>query len=374
MCVIIVRQPGVTLPFDKLQTACKVNAHGWGLAVVDRGKITTRYELLESGNDPENVARALEDANDQLALLHLRFVTAGDKSLENCHPFSVLRHSLHGLDVVLAHNGTLYNYRGNGSDGPSDTKNFVRQYVTPLLERAVTFTGNANLLKDEFTVKLLEKEVSTNSVVTLLDAEGNVLNIHEGHGKQFDGWWASNTYSFNDDHRETKTTTTIYSSWNDYIGADDDGVPYGDDRAYGDTAAAEIITLPTTTTTRSPTIIKPKELDPIVNPTMAIAADRINLALQMAGKRPSASLIKKLLDSKRQTFCKITGIDHLREMTRFDPEDLDELVNFYPEVATVLLQDLLFELYLRDNKPLLHTAVPFDASTTNGTTHGQPVS
>jgi hypothetical protein len=36
----------------------------------------------------------------------------------------------------------------------------------------------------------------------------------------------------------------------------------------------------------------------------------------------------------------------------------------------------LFELYLKDNKPLLHTAVPFDASTTttNGTTHGQPVS
>ena len=109
-----------------------------------------------------------------------------------------------------------------------------------------------------------------------------------------------------------------------------------------------------------------------MNPTMAIAADRINLALQMAGKRPSAPLIKKLLESKRQTFCQITGIDHLREMTRFDPEDINELVNFYPEVVTVLLQDLLFELYLRDNKPLLHTAVPFGVSTS--ATHGQPVS
>src|SRR5438045_8963039 len=99
MCVIIVRQPGVTLPFDKLQTACKVNAHGWGLAVVDRGRIELSHQLTAEGNNPDGVARALEDASDQLALLHLRFVTAGDKSLENCHPFRVLRHSLHGLDV-----------------------------------------------------------------------------------------------------------------------------------------------------------------------------------------------------------------------------------------------------------------------------------
>jgi len=371
MCVIIVRQPGVTLPFEKLQAACKVNAHGWGLAVVDRGKIETKYELQEAGNDPENVGRALEAAKDQLILLHLRFVTAGDKSLANCHPFSVLRKSLHGMDVVLAHNGTLYSYR-TGYEGWSDTKNFVHQYVTPLLERHIAFTGNANLLRDEFTVKLLEKEVSTNSVVTLLDAEGNVLNIHESNGKHFEGWWASNTYSFDDTHRETKTTT-VWSNWDDYV---DDGSAYGDDRACGgDTAAAEAIRLPATTTTTSttPTIIRPKEPDPEIMPhNVAIAADRISLALKMTDKRPSPSLIKQLLNDKRQTFCKITGIDHLREMTRFDPEDIEELVSFYPEVVTVLIQDLLFELYLKDNKPLLHTAVPFDASKSEA--YGQPVS
>src|SRR5262249_3696101 len=154
-------------------------------------------------------------------------------------------------------------------------------------ERVVNFTGNANVLKDEFTNKLIEKEVSVNSVITLLDADGNVLNIHEDHGQKFDGWWASNTYSFNDAHREVKTGSQ-WQSWNDYIHEynDDDGRAYG-----GDTAASNVCSISSTTTSGAsttlpkaanlPTIIKPGDPDPEINPALNTAADRITLALQM---------------------------------------------------------------------------------------------
>jgi hypothetical protein len=369
MCVIIVRNPGITLPFEKIQSACKVNNHGWGLAVVDRGRIDLRRELDDDGNDPEVIAKALEDAKDNQVMLHLRYVTAGDKHLKNCHPFPVLTEARHGLDVVLAHNGTLYSYR-NPNDGDSDTKHFVDEFVTPLLERTVLYSGKQHLLDDPFVKKLLNKEITTSSVVTLLDGNGNIHTINHDNGHDYEGWWASNTYSFNDDHRESKSTSHS-CSFDAYVR----GYDWEDD-GYYQTPVKQQSSIAGNSDDTATIILPFESSDPDIMNDASYEDDAADIkkVLDMTPKTPSTALLRHILNEERKTFCKMVGISSLKEMTRFDPDDIAEFVNFYPEMTTLLIQDLLHELYLKDHKPIKQTVVPIthpantNASTTDVST------
>jgi hypothetical protein len=336
MCVIIVREPGVSIPAEKIVSACKVNPHGWGIVAAKGGKLEKYHEYKEGGNDPDMVMAALDHAKDHKVLLHLRYVTAGDKDVKNCHPFFVLNEEKHGLDVAFAHNGTLYAYRDPVLDGFSDTAHFVQRFLRPLMERTILFSGRRDLLKDEFLEEMLKKECTASSVFALMDGYGSVTYTNKHHGQEHDGWWSSNSYSFKDDHREpVQTSDKQWESWVKGYDAADYGY-YGKPEHTAHTAQQVAIEPDNDDDTQS-------ELED--------ECDQIAKTISMMPNVPSHALITDLLNKDRKGFCQLTGIVNLKEMTRFDPDDISEMVSFYPEATSLLIQDLLYELYLKA-KPL----------------------
>lgn len=377
MCVIIQRQPNVEIPFDKLASACVVNPDGWGVAIADRGKLELRHGL-EKTTDPEKIMKILEDAKTLPVMLHLRYVTQGAKSLENCHPFWSLTRDEHGVDLAFCHNGTLSDWKENDSDY-SDSYWINQKLITPLFQRTAAFVGKENILRDEFSISLLEEMAGYSSLFGLIDGSGTQLAINGDKGKEFEGWWASNEYSFNERHR---TKTTSYSHHSCTTTGEHYSSAYPDDPVVDPwngwekdlQADDEKVTKVFLYVNGKPmyhyyrqdgTLVKEEEAKPVIVPpedpsyvedTEDEIADMVELLDQgedikkvfdMHEKKMSQKLIKHCTAKQRPKFTEVCKIDDLREVTRLDPEDIAELVSFYPEAATVLIQDLLAELYFK---------------------------
>lgn len=206
MCLIITRDPNIELDKESFLTACKINPNGWGLSVPDyAGKLHT-YKSVET--DAEDLYEFLntELINDHI-LLHLRYTTAGDTILRNAHPFPILEEKTDGVDVRMAHNGTLHKYKpslNSNNRWESDTRVFARTYVRPLMKRLIRGVNSWDLFEDEFVQDLIDNELTGSSVLAFMDGFGNIMHVNAlGNGGKFEeGYWVSNKYSFDPKHRE----------------------------------------------------------------------------------------------------------------------------------------------------------------------------
>lgn len=217
MCLIIQRDPGFEIPFDKFSSAVKVNPDGFGLSYPDNGKLITLRD--HNKPDAEKLYRLVnEELIDHPLLIHLRYTTAGETILRNSHPFPILEKEKDGVDLRMAHNGTLSKYKPLATEksSESDTRRFVKEFVRPLFKRLAKGMEPEELLNDPFTKKLLEDQLNASSVLSFIDSEGHTLqcNATGNGGSQDEGWYYSNTYSFKEDHR---TQVRKYSSgWTSY--------------------------------------------------------------------------------------------------------------------------------------------------------------
>lgn len=215
MCLIVMRPKNLVIPFDKFETAITNNPDGYGLTYpAGDGKRMLALRSAEKP-DPDKLYRLIQDElKDVDIMLHLRYNTAGDTVLRNAHPFPVLTHKSDGIDLRMAHNGTIYKYKTKADKGESDTRCFVRSFVRPLLERINRGMYSEDYLQDEFIMGLIAEEIPTSSVLTFLDAEGNsaIINPQGNGGFNDGGIYYSNKYSFNKSHREPTTVVTSYPS------------------------------------------------------------------------------------------------------------------------------------------------------------------
>lgn len=374
MCVIIHRLPNIVIEPAKIEAACTVNADGFGLAIADRGKIELIRELDPKGNNPERVLKLLEEAKDLPILLHLRFKTVGTVNLENCHPFTVTTNDDDGLDMVMCHNGTMQQFNITGTDF-SDSYMFNEMIVKPLIERSLLSpdVDPKDVLDDEFVQLILEEFVPSHSIVSLMDGNGKTLHIHEKQGFEHEGWWSSNNYSFNVQHR-TKSVTTFpgnnynhtpgyassmgggtstagWPSWED-IDAFEDA-----DQGLAGEADANLINTGSSTTPES-AVYRPTL--PVHTPATYEDTDQqrsdsrkeeftkiTHTMSQLKGSPCPSNSMLRLATSDRPSFISITKLDSLKQVCRLEREDIAELVHYYPEASIVLIQDLLKELYLK---------------------------
>lgn len=213
MCLIIQREPNFEIPFDKFKSALTVNPDGYGLSFPDgNGKLITLRN--PASPDPDKLYRMInEELLDKNLLIHLRYTTVGETVMRNAHPFPILERKRDGIDLRMAHNGTLFDYKSKASKGESDTRAFVRTFVRPLFKRMAKAMDPAELLSDPFIKELLEDKLSKSSVLTFLDGNGQSLICNEtgNGGKQDEGWYYSNTYSFNATHREPPASKLYYA-------------------------------------------------------------------------------------------------------------------------------------------------------------------
>ena len=413
MCVIISRNPGIEIDQQKIESACQVNPHGFGISIVDRGKIETIREYKDSGNCSKRVLKILEDAKDQHVFVHLRFSTKGARNVDNCHPFSLFRGDEN--EHMFMHNGTLFSY---GDDDVSDSREFAEKLLAPLTEAFYASKGDA-LFTDPAYKEIVEKFRNANSVFTLYDAKGN--NLILGSGVQHEGWWSSNDYSFNRYHREPQKDSSEYSPWESGSSYGDGGGSYKylannqrtamqhqNDRlratpfhkvneyfapekrewgrweasrwvvneklneldyrakAYDSKKAADYWSSrnkkETTPTGKSLTVIeggggrveaKESSSNETTEKENEMSAAEKNLMDDCAAigqainKAKKAGLDPLILTSptKRTTFCEFADLAKLEEVTMLDEDALYEICNVYPLAATILLMDLIYELY-----------------------------
>lgn len=212
MCLIINREPNFEIPYEKFKTAIVNNPHGFGFSYPDfQGNLKT-YRSCEEP-DPEQLYRIInEELIDTKLMLHLRYTTVGATILRNSHPFPILEKNTDGIDLRMAHNGTLGKYRPKSQSSESDTRLFVKTFVRPLFKRLAKGLDPEELMNDEFTKKLLEDQLTTSSVLTFIDGNGNSLVCNEtgNGGKQEEKWYYSNKYSFDPKHRIPATTSVTY--------------------------------------------------------------------------------------------------------------------------------------------------------------------
>ena len=202
MCLIVQRDPKIELPFEDFKTAVLNNPDGWGLSYPSEdGKLITLRNPEKP--DVDKLYRLVnEELIDKQLLLHLRYTTAGETILRNAHPFPVLERGADGIDLRMAHNGTISKWLDHRSD-ESDTRRFVRGYVRPLFKRLIRGADIEELLTDPFLAAILEDQLPGSSVLSFLDGKGNTLNINAlgNGGTEKDGVYYSNTYSFDPEHR-----------------------------------------------------------------------------------------------------------------------------------------------------------------------------
>lgn len=204
MCVILEIEPGREVPDDKMAIACDVNKHGYGVAYVDNREIKIIRSLTE--NDPTQVQKLLADLKSYRRFVHLRHATVGKVTMENNHPMVSLHGNKGRAELAFMHNGTLGRYQKTGDDR-SDTWFFNEHFVKPLAERCAAFTKPKDVLDDPLFQCLVRQESAT-SLLLFFDAFGKTLRV--GQWEEYEGFWASNKYSFQASHnRATRTRTNV---------------------------------------------------------------------------------------------------------------------------------------------------------------------
>jgi hypothetical protein len=193
------------------------NPDGYGFCIPDgNGRL---YVEKAVDYDMDVLYKKLtEDYKSDPLQLHLRYTTAGATSTRNLHPFPVLEYDTDGVDLRMAHNGTIQSYKHAANSlysWESDTRNFVRTFVRPLFKRLIRGMAIEQIMTDPFIEQILDEKVPYASVLSFMDGYGNTLEINPlgNGGKYLEGMWVSNTYSFDPKHREpTKTYNVGYQA------------------------------------------------------------------------------------------------------------------------------------------------------------------
>lgn len=368
MCVIIHRQAGVEVPYEKLKNAVSRNRDGFGLIThLGSGELDVRHEFDPKGNDPEFIHSLLLDAKDHPISLHLRYSTAGELSKMNCHPFKVGSKEDIGRDVYFFHNGTISQF-STSKKGPSDSNLFSKAIVQHAVKMAVDAYGE-DWHKSPALSSILEYYAGTYSVFTLVDNYTGNLIINRDLGKEFEGWWASNNSYF---HNPASTTYYSYggSSKSTTNPPDRSGAPQGSTAAVSKTSCG----MRTGTTSQTSSTTTTPSTEPAKSNVTALLpwdkrgkeTENMEYVTEIELLNREAKKLKSFLDiytSKEdgptngfimfksigsEKFRDLAGIYSLRDLVSLDPDDIDDIVDQFPRMASMLICDLLAELYIQD--------------------------
>lgn len=205
MCLLIWKPENKEIPFEYLQEADRNNPHGCGISWAD-GKNT----FIEKGElwHAENIKEQLDKIGKAPAIVHFRFKTHGDRTVENTHPFRLPK------GWSAAHNGIIQSMECK--DGESDTRAFLRNSVSPIID----------YISEPDIKEMLEKKVGIYNKLAFLHATGEHIIINEKQGHWKDGVWYSNygykkpTYEYQNYTKRPPTPTLPpykpYTPWMEF--------------------------------------------------------------------------------------------------------------------------------------------------------------
>lgn len=361
MCLIVSRNAGVVFPEDKLEAATLNNPDGYGLVVFDRGKIEVSKHFNPNGNDPDEVLKRMQDLKDLKVLLHLRWKTNGHKQIENCHPFKIFRDAKDtDYQVYLMHNGVMSEFCKTDDDGV-DSDIFGQAIVRPLLERARAFSGEDMALADPFVSDVIHKYAGSGNRLVLCDTLGNEIFINRKSGLEGDGWWCSNNSYFTRYGRTTKNDPYWSYSGNYSKTVDDycikvkdefmEGTSYADyvykngKHGYGyylrEASLSKVVPFEEEKSKNSSTTT------PSVTKSGGTSTPQATNVLPPVNPDETSPVRMRFVDYFRDMCPEDKELDKfsLSDVTQFSADNIDELVEVYPEAASALIMDLIEALY-----------------------------
>ena len=127
MCMLYVKPENFTMPQDYLDSLKRKN--GDGLAIYNKAT----GEVFKTLNYTEGF-KYMNDNHDNELVVHFRFGTSGEETLDQLHGFSVCND-----EYYLFHNGVLSTIRGDFKTGKSDTQVLVNIYRDEPVEKLVEY-------------------------------------------------------------------------------------------------------------------------------------------------------------------------------------------------------------------------------------------
>lgn len=172
MCQIIVAPAGKKVNMKYLKKAQVHNEDGYGVSWYEDKQVKT-YKTMDFGTFCGIVASLKKFTK----VVHLRFATVGDKTIENAHPFEI-------PTGMMFHNGTIFDMKPKYTDkNNSDSRELAK-----LLSEC---DYDSIMSIEPLITKIIGSTI--NRVVTLED-DGAVTIINEDLGLWDEGIWYSNDY------------------------------------------------------------------------------------------------------------------------------------------------------------------------------------
>jgi len=183
LCNILFLPKNIPIKEDAIRNMVLNNPDGFGLVFKDTDGTVKQAarEFYPEGTDPNRVIHMLKKYKQYDRLVHVRYNTVGDSSLENTHPFEVF--SSKKRTVYMMHNGTLYDYKP-ADTAKSDSRFFAEIFLTPLLKE---HTINGDYYRG-IIPKVIDKFSSMQSKIVLWGSHLEPLFIGPWtHEKNADG-------------------------------------------------------------------------------------------------------------------------------------------------------------------------------------------
>jgi len=372
MCQIFQVNPGVVVPFDKFKLACEHNGDGYGFIINDRNKFEVRKEFDPNGNDPDKIYKLLEDARDCQTALHLRFRTAGNKDVDNNHPYQVLKKDEDGIDLWFMHNGTLQEWKDVNKDY-SDSRNLNDVVLKGMFKAAYAKYGE-DYLEELWLRHSLRALKNQTSAFTFNDSLGKRLILGSTHSKEFDGWWASNEYSFRENFTRYQSTQQGQSVQSFTQGGKETQLPaktsngqvtpnYRSTTTNGSTSGNRGITAPASTSGEKNTydtlvngrtwdyqaeVLKTRVImSTAVQLEAAYLRDVLKDMVNDTGSSPHFKLSPN--NALLPTFADLSDIADHRELAKMSLSDLSALLENAPEAGAILVMELINKAYFNNS-------------------------
>lgn len=182
MCLITIEPAGAILSRTNRLFSLDRNGDGFGYMYADKGRI----HAFKSKSLSDSAIVKLSKQNKALQFItHHRMITRGNGSVDMCHPFRVLNHKEHGIDIFMMHNGTFGDVDADGTE--SDSVAINNHIIKPLL------AANPNYLYSKEFHKMMTHLCDNSNRLCFLDGFGTVVTMGAWH--TVDDCRVSNLYS-----------------------------------------------------------------------------------------------------------------------------------------------------------------------------------
>ena len=211
MCIAIYKPHGTKPLWEKYKNGHDGNPHGWGFAVVNKGRLVVQHGYDANPDKSwRKFRRAFGRFGGNQAIIHFRWATHGNKEAANCHPYMV------SDSLAMIHNGVI-SIDCDIDKTKSDTWHYVQHVVKPLHRENPNFFLAAHH-------SYLQKKAHYSSKFAFLRADGAYGIWNEDAGGWDAGhWWSNNGY--NTPIKRAVTTTAKWYSGKGY--STSGGNPYG---------------------------------------------------------------------------------------------------------------------------------------------------